>query len=62
MDAPLDVCEQRDVKGLYKKARAGEIRGRAKVFTLTRQSSRIKLIFILGHIMKGQLSQNVVLN
>lgn len=22
---PLDVCEQRDVKGLYKKARAGEI-------------------------------------
>lgn len=24
-DAPLDVCEDRDVKGLYKKARAGEI-------------------------------------
>ena len=24
-DAPLDVCELRDVKGLYKKARAGEI-------------------------------------
>lgn len=24
-DAPLQVCEQRDVKGLYKKARAGEI-------------------------------------
>ncbi|WP_423187810.1 adenylyl-sulfate kinase [Alishewanella sp. d11] len=23
---PLEVCEQRDVKGLYKKARAGEIR------------------------------------
>ena len=25
VDAPLAVCEQRDVKGLYKKARAGEI-------------------------------------
>ena len=25
-DAPLDVCEQRDVKGLYAKARAGEIK------------------------------------
>ena len=25
--APLEVCEERDVKGLYKKARAGEIRG-----------------------------------
>ena len=24
-NAPLDVCEARDVKGLYKKARAGEI-------------------------------------
>lgn len=25
VDTPLEVCEQRDVKGLYKKARAGEI-------------------------------------
>lgn len=27
VDAPLAVCEQRDPKGLYKKARAGELRG-----------------------------------
>ena len=26
MNAPLKVCESRDVKGLYRKARAGEIR------------------------------------
>ena len=26
VDTPLEVCEQRDPKGLYKKARAGEIR------------------------------------
>jgi adenylylsulfate kinase len=26
-DAPLDICEGRDVKGLYAKARAGEIKG-----------------------------------
>ena len=25
VDAPLEVCEQRDVKGLYKKARAGVV-------------------------------------
>lgn len=25
VDCPLDECEQRDIKGLYKKARAGEI-------------------------------------
>jgi len=27
VDAPIEVCEQRDVKGLYKKAKAGLIRG-----------------------------------
>ncbi len=26
VDCPLDVCEQRDPKGLYKKARSGEIK------------------------------------
>ncbi|HEY8934328.1 MAG TPA: adenylyl-sulfate kinase [Cyclobacteriaceae bacterium] len=26
VDTPIEVCEQRDVKGLYKKARAGEIK------------------------------------
>ncbi len=27
VNAPLEVCEQRDVKGLYKKARSGAIKG-----------------------------------
>jgi len=27
VNTPLEVCEQRDVKGLYKKARLGEIKG-----------------------------------
>jgi sulfate adenylyltransferase len=27
VDTPLEVCEQRDVKGLYAKARRGELRG-----------------------------------
>lgn len=27
MRAPLDVCEQRDPKGLYKAARAGKVKG-----------------------------------
>jgi adenylylsulfate kinase len=27
VDCPIEVCEQRDPKGLYKKARAGEIKG-----------------------------------
>ena len=27
VDAPIEVCEQRDPKGLYKKARSGELKG-----------------------------------
>jgi sulfate adenylyltransferase len=27
VDTPLEVCEERDVKGLYAKARRGEIKG-----------------------------------
>ena len=27
VDTPLEVCEERDVKGLYSKARRGEIKG-----------------------------------
>jgi adenylyl-sulfate kinase len=27
VDAPLEVCEKRDPRGLYKKARAGELKG-----------------------------------
>lgn len=27
VNAPLEICEERDVKGLYQKARAGEIKG-----------------------------------
>lgn len=29
VDTPLGVCEKRDVKGLYKKARNGQIKGRS---------------------------------
>ena len=27
VDAPIEICEKRDPKGLYKKARAGELKG-----------------------------------
>ena len=33
VDAPLDIVEKRDPKGLYKKARAGEIRGLLRVLS-----------------------------
>ena len=27
VNTPIEICEQRDPKGLYKKARAGELKG-----------------------------------
>jgi len=30
VDTPLNICEQRDVKGLYKKARQGSIKGNVR--------------------------------
>lgn len=30
MDVPLQICEARDPKGLYKLARAGKIKGKVK--------------------------------
>lgn len=45
VDAPLDVCEQRDVKGLYKRARAGEIRGKALVFVLYEFPHTVSFIY-----------------
>lgn len=41
VDAPLDVCEQRDVKGLYKRARAGEIRGGVSWFNTVNMCSAL---------------------
>lgn len=34
MDAPLEVVEKRDPKGLYQKARSGEIKGKCKCTNL----------------------------
>ncbi|MBI4576412.1 MAG: bifunctional sulfate adenylyltransferase/adenylylsulfate kinase [Planctomycetes bacterium] len=31
MDAPLEICEQRDLKGLYERARRGQVRGVAGI-------------------------------
>lgn len=42
VDAPLHVVEQRDPKGLYKKARAGEIKGPYIIFI-----SRLCLILVV---------------
>jgi len=47
VDAPLDIVEKRDPKGLYKKARAGVIQGKR---------SRIKFLYRLSNNYKISLA------
>lgn len=61
VDTPLEVCEQRDVKGLYKKARAGEI----KNFTGIDSAYEIPVhpdIIIQTHVLSVNDSLDLLLN
>jgi bifunctional enzyme CysN/CysC len=49
MDTPLDICESRDPKGLYAKARAGEIRGFTGVDDPYEAPERPELVLRPGH-------------
>lgn len=64
MATPLDVCEQRDVKGLYRRARRGELTGLtgiddpyepplapALVLETTRQSPRENAVAVLAQLI-----------
>ena len=46
VNTPLDECEKRDVKGLYKKARAGIIKG----FTGIDQVSEVVLTLVSSEL------------
>lgn len=61
VDTPLEVCEKRDVKGLYKKARAGEI----KNFTGIDSAYEIPVhpdIIIQTHVLSVNDSLDLLLN
>lgn len=51
VDTPLEVCEKRDVKGLYKKARAGEIKGFTGIDSAYEKPDKPDI-----HIKAGELS------
>ena len=44
VDTPLAVAEARDVKGLYKKARAGELKNFTGIDTPTRRPKHPKFV------------------
>ncbi|XP_064641751.1 bifunctional 3'-phosphoadenosine 5'-phosphosulfate synthase-like isoform X3 [Lineus longissimus] len=49
VDTPLDVCEQRDVKGLYKKARAGMIKNFTGIDSAYEPPSKPELTLKAGY-------------
>ncbi|XP_019747307.1 bifunctional 3'-phosphoadenosine 5'-phosphosulfate synthase 2-like isoform X2 [Hippocampus comes] len=67
--APLEVCESRDVKGLYKKARAGEIKGftgidsdyeRPEAPELLLKTGELSVNECLEHVLEMLREQNIV--
>jgi adenylylsulfate kinase-like enzyme len=60
VDAPLEVCESRDPKGLYKKARAGEIPSFTGISDPYEPPERPELHLQAGVTPAAQLARAVV--
>lgn len=60
VDTPLEVCEQRDVKGLYKKARAGEIKGFTGIDAAYEKPDKPDLIIKAGKLSIHDSVQQVI--
>ncbi|MGL4593151.1 MAG: adenylyl-sulfate kinase [Thermoguttaceae bacterium] len=60
VDAPLDVCEKRDPKGLYKKARAGELKGFTGIDDPYEAPEKPELVLDAGSKTAEQLAEEVI--
>ncbi|XP_054724790.1 bifunctional 3'-phosphoadenosine 5'-phosphosulfate synthase-like isoform X3 [Uloborus diversus] len=60
VDTPLEVCEQRDVKGLYKKARAGEIKGFTGIDSSYEKPSKPDIHIKAGELTPQESVQKVI--
>ncbi len=60
VDAPLEVCEARDPKGLYKKARAGEIKGFTGIDDPYEPPEKPELVLDAGTKSPEMLAEEVI--
>ena len=60
VDAPLEVCEARDPKGLYKKARAGELKGFTGIDDPYEAPLKPELVLDAGTKSPEQLADEVI--
>ena len=60
VDTPLEVCEQRDPKGLYKKARAGEIKNFTGIDSTYEQPERADIRLEAGKRSADELVSELI--
>ncbi len=60
VDAPLEVCEARDPKGLYKKARAGELKGFTGIDDPYEPPEKPEIVLDAGTKTAEQLADEVI--
>jgi adenylylsulfate kinase len=60
VDTPLEVCEQRDPKGLYKKARAGELKNMTGIADPYEAPPSPELVLAGGETPPERLAEQVV--
>jgi len=60
VDTPLDICEQRDPKGLYRKARAGELKNFTGIDDPYEPPDRPELILPGEQRTPGELADTVI--
>lgn len=60
VDTPLEVCEQRDPKGLYKKARAGELKGFTGIDAPYEAPDKPEIHLAGGEATPDQLADQVI--
>ena len=60
VDTPFDVCEDRDTKGLYKKARAGEIKGFTGIDQAYEPPTTPDIVLKAGELTVGECIHKIV--
>jgi adenylylsulfate kinase len=60
VDTPIEICEQRDPKGLYKKARAGELKGFTGIDDPYEKPNSPELTLDGGNTTAEQLANEVI--
>ena len=60
VDTPLEVAEQRDVKGLYAKARAGEIRNFTGIDSPYERPEAAEIVLDTTRADAGQLARQII--